>query len=389
MKPIVDPDDFPATRKCTYLDAANVALMYRGAEKAIIDWQKDVAENGSMNFDESAEATVFDELHIAAARLFNTEPEDIAAGSSATELLSSLAWAITPGPDTNIVSTDIVFPSTIYPWRRVANHTNCEIRFAQGRNSYVNPDDIIQLIDKNTAVVCISHVEYSGGQRFDLANFAEATHAQGALFVVDVTQSAGAIPIDAPGCGIDALVCAGYKWLCGPFGAAVMYLAPHLQTELEPGLVGFRSHEDMWDLQADRLEFPKTAKRFEFSTMAFGCAIGLTRSIEFLLDVGIERIVMYNKYLGDLLIQGLEERDLEIISPRGDTERSSIIAARFPGKDAAEVARKLKGAQVMVSCRKDFVRFSPHLYNQAGDIEKALEHIDEICSASGHKRGVR
>ena len=389
MKPIVDPDDFPATRKCTYLDAANVALMYRGAEKAIIDWQKDVAENGSMNFDESAEATVFDELHIAAARLFNTEPEDIAAGSSATELLSSLAWAITPGPDTNIVSTDIVFPSTIYPWRRVANHTNCEIRFAQGRNSYVNPDDIIQLIDKNTAVVCISHVEYSGGQRFDLANFAEATHAQGALFVVDATQSAGAIPIDAPGCGIDALVCAGYKWLCGPFGAAVMYLAPHLQTELEPGLVGFRSHEDMWDLQADRLEFPKTAKRFEFSTMAFGCAIGLTRSIEFLLDVGIERIVMYNKYLGDLLIQGLEERDLEIISPRGDTERSSIIAARFPGKDAAEVARKLKGAQVMVSCRKDFVRFSPHLYNQAGDIEKALEHIDEICSASGHKRGVR
>ena len=385
MKPIVDPDDFPATRKCTYLDAANVALMYRGAEKAIIDWQKDVAENGSMNFDESAEATVFDELHIVAARLFNTEPEDIAAGSSATELLSSLAWAITPGPGTNIVSTDIVFPSAIYPWRRVANHTNCEIRFAQGRNSYVNPDDIIQLIDKNTAVVCISHVEYSGGQRFDLAKLAEATHGQGALFVLDATQSAGAIPIDAPGCGIDALVCSGYKWLCGPFGAAVMYLAPHLQTELEPGLVGFRSHKDMWDLQADRLEFPKTAKRFEFSTMAFGCAIGLTRSIEFLLDVGIERIVMYNKYLGDLLIQGLEERDLEIISPRGDTERSPIIAARFPGKDPAEVARKLKEAQVMVSCRKDFVRFSPHLYNQAGDIEKALEHIDEICSTSGHK----
>ena len=378
MNSIVDPADFPATLKCTYLNTANVALMYRGAERAITGWQKDVAENGSINFDETAEATVFDELHSAAARLFNAGPEDIAVGSSATELLCSLAWAITAGPDTNVISTDIVFPSTLYPWLRVAKHTNCEIRLAKGQNSYVNPDDIIQLIDKRTAVVCVSHVEYISGQRYDLAKLAEAVHAHGALFVVDATQSAGAIPLDAPSCGIDALVCAAYKWLCGPFGAAVMYLAPYLQNDLEPGLVGFRSHKDMWDLHADRLEFPRTAKRFEFSTMAFGCAIGLTRSIEFLLDIDIGRIFMYNQYLVDLLIQGLEERNLEIISPCKDIERTSIVAARFPGKDPAEVARKLKEAQVMVSCRKDLVRFSPHLYNQPADIEKALERIDEI-----------
>ena len=181
MEPIVDSKDFPASAKCTYLNTANVSLMYRGTEKAIIEWQKDLAENGSINFDEIAEANVFSDLHSAAALLFNALPEDIAVGSSATELISSLAWAIAPGSGTNVVSTDIVFPSTLYPWLRVARHTNCEVRLAKGQNSYADPDDVIQLIDNRTAVVCISHVEYSGGQRYDLQRLAEVAHNHDAL----------------------------------------------------------------------------------------------------------------------------------------------------------------------------------------------------------------
>lgn len=379
MDPIVDPKDFPASVKCTYLNTANVSLMYRGAEKAVIEWQKDLSENGSINFDEIAEANVFNDLHGAAALLFNARPEDIAVGSSATELISSLAWAVAPGSGTNVVSTDIVFPSTLYPWLRVARHTKCEVRLAKGQNSYAVPDDVIQLIDNRTAVVCVSHVEYSGGQRYDLQKLADVAHDHDALLVVDATQSAGAIPIDAPACGVDALVSGGYKWLCGPFGAAVMYLAPHLQNQLDPGLVGFRSHKDMWDLQADRVEFPATAQRFEYSTMAYGCAIGLARSIEYIVDVGVERIFSYNKHLADLLIEGLEERSAEIISPRNEAEQTSIVAARFPGKDPAQVARKLKAVQVMVSSRKDFVRFSPHFYNQPADIQNALDRIDDLA----------
>ncbi len=383
MDLIVDPKDFPASDKCTYLNAANVSLMYQGAEIAITEWQRDLAENGSINFDEIAEANVFGDLHRAAARLFNARPEDIAVGSSATELISSLAWAVAPESGTNVVSTDIVFPSTLYPWLRVAKHTNCEIRLAEGHNSYADPDDVIRLIDDSTAVVCVSHVEYSGGQRYDLQQLADKAHSHNALLVVDATQSAGAVPIDAPACGVDVLVTGGYKWLCGPFGAAVMYLAPHLQDQLDPGLVGFRSHKDMWDLQADRLEFPTTAQRFEYSTMAFGCAIGLARSIEFIVDVGVERIFSYNKYLADLLIEGLQKLSVEIISPHNEAEQTSIVAARFPGKDPAEVARKLKAAQVMVSARKDFIRFSPHLYNQTSDIECALDRIEDLNIARG------
>jgi len=378
MKSIVSEKDFPTANKFVSLNAANVALMYHGAHQAIIEWQDDVALNGSNNFDDNSEETVFGELHQVVSQLINAGPDDIAAGSSATELLCSLAWAISPSKDQNVVSTEIVFPSTVYPWQRVASSTGCEIRLAKEKNNFIHINEIITLIDQHTAVVCISHVEYGNGQTFDLHLLAEAAHEHGALLVVDATQSAGAIPIDVQACPVDALISGAYKWLCGPFGAAFMYLSPHLQTKLEPGLVGFRSHKNMWDLDASRIDYPQSAQKFEFSTMAFGCAVGLTRAINFLNDVGVENIFQHNRQLADRLIEGLQTSGAVITSPLDDESRSSIVRAHFENISSNKIIQSLKHAGVFVSRRGDSIRFSPHLYNSMSDIDKALAEIDNI-----------
>ena len=378
MNSITAEKDFPSAKNFVYLNAANVSLMYSGAENGIQGWFDDVSLNGSNNFDDNAEQNVFKNLHLAAARLINTSPDNIAAGSSATELLSSLAWAVLPTKDQNIVSTKIVFPSTVYPWQRVANSTGCEIRLAKEKNNFVDVDDIIDLIDKNTKVVCISHVEFSNGQTFDLDLLSEAAHEYDALFVVDATQSAGAIPIDVNKSPIDALVAGAYKWLCGPFGAAFMYVAPHLLDKLEPGLVGFRSHKNMWDLDASRIEYPQGAEKFEFSTMAFGCAIGLTQSIDYLNTIGIKNIFQYNKGLSNILLEGLRSRNAVITSPLEKKHSSSIITAHFDGVDTEEIIKNLKISQVFVSNRAGSIRFSPHLYNTDVDIQTTLVELDKI-----------
>ena len=351
--------------------------MYRGARQSVVEWQRELAENGTINFDETAEEAVFEDLHRAAARLFNASPDDIAVATSVTELLCSLAWAVAPGPRTNVVSTRVVHPSTHYPWLRVSSYTGCEIRLAPATDGYADPDALLGLIDDRTAVVSISHAEFRTGQLYDLAHLADVAHARGALLVVDATQSAGAVPIDVSAASVDALVSAGYKWLCGPFGAAVMYLAPHLQHELDPGLIGWRSHRDMWDLRADRLELPSGARRFEFSTMGYGCAVGLTRSIEFLVGAGIERISAHNRRLADLLVDVLREQGAEIVSPLNERERTSTVAARFPGRDSAGIAGSLNAAGVVVSSRGDVIRISPHLYNAPDDIEHVREELDQ------------
>jgi len=326
LRPLTSKNDFPSKDDFIYLNAANVALMYDGARQSIIDWTQDLAKNGSNNFDEIAEANVFERLRYFTAQLFNSAPEDISVGSSTTELLGSLAWAIAPGADNNVVSTNIVFPSTVYPWQRVARSTGCSIRLVKERNNLVREDDIIGSIDKNTSVVCISHVEYGNGQCFDLETLCSAAHEMGALLIVDATQSAGAIPINVKDCSIDAVISGGYKWLCGPFGAAVMYLAPHLQDKLEPGLVGFRSNKDIWDLKAERIDYPVSAKRFEFSTMAYGNALGLARSIEFLAKIGTDNIFKYNLLLADMLVEGLRKRNANITSPLSEKYRSPYCA---------------------------------------------------------------
>ena len=369
------PEDFPASRRSSYLNTASVCLMYSGAEQATTAWFTDLAQHGTSQFDEAAEEGVFAGLHSAAARLFNARPDDIAVGSSATELIASVAWSVAPPRGSNIVAVEAVFPSTVYPWMRVARHTGAEIRWVRAGDRLVTDDDVIGAIDERTSVVAVSHVEYRSGYRYNLGSISGAAHANDALVIVDASQSAGAIPIDAPESGVDALITGSYKWLCGPFGAAAMYLAPGLQATLEPGLVGFRSHRDMWDLEAPRLEFANHARRFEYSTMAYGCALGLANAIEYLLGVGVDRIFEWNTGLADLAITGLDRIGADIVSPRSGPGRTSIVASRFPGTDVDRLLNALGEAGVVASARMGALRFSPHLYNDGDDITKALDAL--------------
>ncbi len=375
---LTNPDDFPASQKYCYLNAASAALMFSRAAKKILAWQEDLAENGTMNFDEVAEVEIFDDLHYSTAELLNAEPEDIAGGSSATELLTSLAWAMQPNKGQVIVGTDAAHPSTVYPWQRVARHAECEFIMARANSyGYVDPEELLSLINDSTAIVIVSHVEYRNGQIYDLKTLAERAHHHGAYFVIDATQSAGQVPIDVKHSNVDAVVSSGYKWLCGPFGAAFMYLAPPLQTNLDPGLVGWRSHKDMWEFRADRLEYPDTARRFEASTMAYGCVPGLAEAITYLNSIGVERIFEHNKHMADLIGNALLERGARILSPENDTERSSIISVDFPNRDEQEIASHLNNNNVVVSYRMGAIRISPHLYNTERDVEKMIEVFDQ------------
>jgi selenocysteine lyase/cysteine desulfurase len=377
IEPLAGREHFPAISKSTYLNAASVALMYKGASEAAVDWQRDLADNGTLNFDETAEQNVFSNLHDVFAGLIGAQPRDIAVGSSFTELVASLAWAMMPGREQNIVGVDVVFPSTIYPWLRVSHTTGSDVRLLRTTDYYADQEELAGLIDDDTAVVAISHVEFGSGQRYDLRSLAEVAHSHGALLVVDATQSAGAIPIDVSRDGVDVLVAAGYKWLCGPFGAAMMYLAPHLHTRFEPGLVGFRSNHNMWDLRADRIQYRDDAGRFEFGTMAYGCALGLGKAVEFILSLGADAIFEHDLKLRERLVEGLKQRGARLLSPSNEKERSPIVSTRFPGFSSRAVVSFLKEQGIIVSPRADFVRFSPHLYNSSDDIDLALEILDQ------------
>jgi hypothetical protein len=87
IEPLAGREHFPATSKSTYLNAASIALMYKGASDMAVAWQKDLAENGTLNFGETAEQKVFSNHHDVFARPIGAQPRDIAVGSSFTEFV--------------------------------------------------------------------------------------------------------------------------------------------------------------------------------------------------------------------------------------------------------------------------------------------------------------
>jgi selenocysteine lyase/cysteine desulfurase len=107
----------------------------------------------------------------------------------------------------------------------------------------------------------------------------------------------------------------------------------------------------------------------------------LARSIEFLAEIGVDRIFEHNMVLADLLIEGLRDRGLEITSPLADAERSAIVTARKQGIDSAHAADRLRAARVVASSRGDSLRFSPHLYTVEEDVERTLVCLDEVLAA--------
>ena len=369
-------------QKWTNLSYANVATTSPKAHEIATEWAESLARGGAAEFDADAEKNGMIPLRTATSKLLQCPISDICVSSSATEILCSLAWAISPKEGKNIVSTKASFPSTVYPWKRVSEEFGAEIRLApHDKNYYTKPEDIFGLIDKNTAVVTISHVEYACGQRYDLNSFAKAAHDVGALFIVDATQSMGMVPINAPDTGADAIVASGYKWLRGTYGAAVGYISPKLQS-LSPGIIGFRSHKDIWNMKAERLEYPEDASRFEFTTIHFGAALGLAASIDEINDIGIQNVWEYDLKLTDSLIEGVLDLGLKIASSTNEQERSSIISIRIPSSfDTAEVVKKLQDEYgILTTNRSGFLRASPHIDNNSKEIDFFLGALSKILN---------
>ncbi len=375
-------DEFPASQKSTYLNSASVALMPLVASTYLEAWQRDISENGTLNFDEVAEEAAFDQVRGAFSAMIGCRPNDIAVASSASEFIASIAWAVMPAAKTKIVTTDIIFPSTAYPWARVARHTGAEMHYVPAKDGVIDEDELIQAIDERTSVVSICHVEYSTGQRFDLTRIAAAAKAVGAFLLVDASQSVGAVPIDVGLMDVDALVTTSYKWLCGPFGVGLVYLAPRWQTVLDPGITGWRSNAAVYDLRADRCQYHDDARRLEFSTMAYGCAGALAKSIAYLQSVGVPKIFDHNLALIDRLISTVEPLGIQVVSPMQTDARSSIVSLKIPRLPNSQVVQQLGAQGIVTSPRRDYVRVSPHFYSGEKDVDHLSAALKSIVEAS-------
>lgn len=373
-------NDFPTIKKVNYLSTASIGLVPDPVIEKTKDFFVEMARKGTLSLTEEQEVMIYDNLRKEGAQLLGSGPEDIAVFNSVSEALNTIAWGLelTEG---KIVSTSIEFPSVTYPWFRISEKENIQLKLVKADNWHISTDDLLDEIDETTKAVFLTHVEFLTGQQHNLQKIAKRAHEFGSLVVIDGIQAAGYLPVNVRKLDIDVYITGSYKWLLAPFGTAIAHISKNLCDTLTPIFVGWRSSEDMWDFNPVELKYPPTAMKFEYSTSAYGVKIGLAESINYLRTIGINNIYNHNMKLTELLIKELSTMEnIRIITPE---EKGSIVSFNIIGKDIRQIGEKLQNLRrpIELNVRQNMLRVSLHVYNTEADVNHFVSSLEQVLSS--------
>lgn len=378
---LVPREDFPGTAGRAYLNSAGIGLTPRPVQERIKAVVTAIGDGGAHAYFDRYDEIMLRPRRVA-AELLGAPVTNVAIATSISEVISQVAWWRRPGGTENVVLVQGDCPSTTFPWIRVAQETGAQIRMV--RPDPARPgelfDRLAEQVDDATAAICVSHVQWVSGYRFDITALGELARRHQALLIVDAMHSLGALPVSREDVAqADIFVTGSFKWLCGPAGAAPLYVSPALLAVFEPVLVGSRTSDPVPpfdEMEVDDLRLPADARRFEYGSSILLPRIGFSAAAAYLMQVGLKAIGAHNQALGDLLIRGLAELGAEVVTPSKPSQRAGIVSARFPGRDVALLQAELGRRKVDLSLRQGrTLRFSPHLFNDAEDIAHALDAI--------------
>src|SRR5436309_168863 len=223
-------DLFPVTANLVYMNCAAVGPLSVPAAEAMIAHAADQREYGALHWrDWMAE---YVRLREAAAWLVGATPAEIAILKNTSEGLSFVAAGLRWRAGDNVVTTDLEFPSNSTPWRNL-DRRGVEVRVVRSHDGAFNIDDVDRCIDARTRIVTVSSVAFHNGFAADLDAIGELCAARNVLFCVDAIQSVGVLPTDVKRSKIAFLAADGHKWMCGPEGATIFYVAAERLDELE------------------------------------------------------------------------------------------------------------------------------------------------------------
>jgi selenocysteine lyase/cysteine desulfurase len=243
------------------------------------------------------------------------------------------------------------------------------MRVAQARAGAVTAKELEPLVDRRTKLVSVAWVSHQNGFRHDMRPLADLAHAHGAFFYADGIQAVGMFPVDVKAAGVDAMAAGTYKWLLAGYGVAPFYVRREMLERIQGDRYGALHVER--ETAPRQFEIYKTAKKFEYATLAFGAVYQLGAGLAYLDRVGVDRIETHTVALAHRLRQGLRSLGFDVTTPEGN--RSSIVAFRV-GKAQDAIARHLAETQTVVSVREKGtqVRVSPALFNTTEDIDRFL-----------------
>ncbi len=328
-----------------YFNTASIGLpspeTVSALEDAVTEWQAGRAEPAGYDDDVAAARSLF-------AGLVSAPVGWVAIGAQVSALVGIVATVLQPG--SRVLCPEGEFTSVFFPFLAL-DDLGIQVDF-------VPLEQLASSIGPATDLVAFSAVQSADGRVADLAAIRAAAAANDALTMVDATQAAGWLPIDAT--DFDFLVAGTYKWLLSPRGTAFMTVRPELLERTRPLYAGWYAGESPWhSIYGMPLRLASNARRLDLSPGWLGW-VGTVPALRLLDEVGIDTIHAHNVGLANSL---LTELDLEPMD-------SAIVSLDLePGFDS----ERLDG--LSVAYRAGRLRVGFHLYNNAQDVARLVEAI--------------
>jgi cysteine desulfurase/selenocysteine lyase len=395
LEPLVDPDTFPllagaraAGRPLAYLDSA------ASAQKpgVVLDRMHDFYTRDYANIhrgvyplsERSTEA--YEGARERVARFLNAEPGEIVFTRGATEAINLVAYSFGERflkPGDRILVSALEHHANIVPWQALRDRRGLKLEIipidGQGdidRTAFAN------LVD-GAALVCVTAVANTLGTITPLGEIVALAHRAGAKVMVDAAQGAPHLKLDVKALDCDFLTFTGHK-VYGPDGIGVLYGKETLLAEMPPWQTG---GDMIRTVTFERTLFADPPRRFEAGTPPIGAAIGLAAALDFIEQIGFERIGAHDRALADYAMGKLGEiPGLQLIGmPK---RRAGIVSFVMDGLHPHDVGTLLGAEGICVRtghhCAQPLmehlgitgtVRASFAVHSHAGEIDRLAEAL--------------
>jgi len=368
-------DEFPVTQRWAYLDHAAVAPLPTRAGRMLRAWTEEQEQNGVVNY--SAWEKRLEAMRARAAGLLNAETDEIAFVSSTTHGLGLVAEGFPWNAGDNVVTAAEEYPSNIYPWMNLADR-GVTLRLVSGRDGRIWLEDLAAALDSRTRLLTISHVEFASGFRNDLDAIGELCKARGIAFCVDAIQGLGPFQIDVKRTPIDFLAADGHKWLLGPEGAGLFFVRREWIPRLRPILVGWHSVVTPYNSPRIDYRLKPSAQRWEGGSFNVPGLLALGESLSLLQEIGPKAVSERILDRAEAVREAAARSGWSVAGSTRPEDLSGIVALEREGVDPTAAAKALRARGVVVASRRGRLRVSPHVYNNADDIEQLAEGLKAL-----------
>lgn len=404
--------DFPILNRrvngheLVYLDSGATAqrpLPVLDAEQDFVMQRNSAVHRGAHTL--AAEATeLFESARATVASFVGVAENEIVWTSNATEALNLVAYSISNasagrggkpaerfrlGAGDNIVVTEMEHHANLIPWQELAARTGAELRVIRlTDDGTLNLDDAETVIGDRTRLVCFTHVSNVLGTVNPVEHLTALAHAVGALVVLDACQSAPHRPLDLRALDVDFAAFSGHKML-GPAGVGVLYGREELLNALPPFLTGGSM---ITTVTLDHAEYLPAPQRFEAGTQRVSQAIALAAAVDYLSEVGIERIHDWESALGQRLLAGLTDiPGVRVLGPGLGQERAGLASFVVDGVHSHDAGQYLDDLGIAVRvghhCAQPLhrrfgvtstTRASTYLYTTPDEVDQFLNAVSDI-----------